>query len=55
MKDHRRTDAALVTSQFCYGALVSDVAVQGTWYLAVPGIRGHSFTAEVLSYRVFNT
>ena len=55
MKDHRRKDAALVTSQFCYGALVSDFAVQGTWYLAVPGISEFKFTAAVPSYRVFDT
>ena len=55
MKDHRRTDASQVKSQFCYGALVSDFAVQGTWYLAVPGFCEHSFTAAVLLYRVFDT
>ena len=55
MKDHRRKDAALVTSQFCYGALVGDFAVQGTWYLAVPGSSEHSFTVAVLYYRVFDT
>ena len=55
MKDHRRTDAALVTSQLSYGALVSDFAVQGTRYLAISGICEHSFTAAVLSYRVFDT
>ena len=55
MKDHRRTDAALVTSQLSYGALVGDFAVQGTWYLAVLGISEHSFIAAVLRYRVFDT
>ena len=55
MKDHRRKDAVLVTSQLSYGALVSDFAVQGTWYLAVSGISEHSFTAAALSYQVFDT
>ena len=55
MKDHKRKDAVLVTSQLSYGALVGDFAVQGTWYLAVSGISEHSFTAAVLSYRVFDT
>ena len=55
MKDHRRTDVVLVTSQLSYGALVGDFAVQGTWYLAVLGISEHSFIAAVLRYRVFDT
>ena len=55
MKDHKRKDAVLVTSQLSHGALVGDFAVQGTRYLAVSGISEHSFTAAVLSYRVFDT